>query len=921
MNHRQHARLFLCAFILTVMAGCSSLSSQTAEPDNWGDRKPIAYETLQDNFEQPDMIYGPFMYWFWEAPLDKDLIATMAQDMTEQGINPGFAHARRGLPAEQWLSPQWFDCFDAALKKAEAAWCYMSYCDEYDWPSGRANGLIRSKYPELANCSLKYEILECAPGRTLAIPSCDFAVAARMLDKQEKIRVISSQSLQLIDLTNASAEWTAPDDGRWCVYAFTRYSPDWGVGGTTKVNYLDRRLVPAFLEITQQPYFDHFGDRMGRSVPGVFVDNEGDYGKNLAWSDDFAAEYQKKKNRDIRLWLPLLIDEDEEGLWPKARWDWFDVVSDLYNENYTHQVSEWLKARGMYYISNLWEEDLPRVAMCVGSLIRAQRGVTMPGNDALVNIALDVHDFKETQSVTEFESRRFQSEIMGVAGWQLSPVLMKQCANAAVAWGVSHIIPHGISLNRQWNTTRYPPDLYKSNPYWPYLRAWTDFCRRASYINSQGHTVPDVLLLSPLDSAWSLLGDSAFSPNTTKRKDYIKCVHGPQIQAIDDSYSSAMRQLAAQRIEYLIADDVYLRRMQIEDAQLVEGPFYFKTVIMPRMTILSYDIADKLIASAKAGVRFYVLGDLPCDSIDTGKDDPAMIEMMNVLRALPTVTVTDQSIDELVAQGAAGLHSQITFNRGAFAMLQLHRRVQGRDFFWLVNNTGQPQQCDISVAGAHGQAAIWDCETGLRHTINSHDQNQASRLNLTFAPYEAYWLVFDPELPASTDTPAPPVPAEQIRLNGPWTARINTRIQPPPPVQPAPQSHIPQELLNNKGMPVALEDWSAWGLTDFSGYVDYTINFNLKQVNREAVLSLGDVLHVVEVQVNGFDCGYRCWPPYEFKVGPALKVGSNMVRVRVGNLLSNAMMQYGENAVTGWWRPLDQRNLQSGLMGPVILRQ
>src|SRR5690606_1476801 len=158
-------------------------------------------------------------------------------------------------------------------------------------------------------------------------------------------------------------------------------------------------------------------------------------------------EYRVATGVDLALGLPLLLDRDAEGRWPKARYDWYRAVSTIYADGFFGAVRRWLERRGVYCISHLWEESLTAQAYAVGDFFGAQRSVTMPGNDCLVHKPLLVHDFKETQSVTEFENRRVQSEILGVAGWEMTPVLMKQSANAVVAWGVSHIVPHGVNLN------------------------------------------------------------------------------------------------------------------------------------------------------------------------------------------------------------------------------------------------------------------------------------------------------------------------------------------------------------------------------------------------------------------------------------------------------------------------------------------
>ena len=79
----------------------------------------------------------------------------------------------------------------------------------------------------------------------------------------------------------------------------------------------------------------------------------------------------------------------------------------------------------------------------------------MPGNDCLEMKSQDVHDFKEIQSVAEFEDRPFMSEIMGVAGWIQSPKMMKMTINSVTSFGVNHVVPHGIYMNRQLETVPF----------------------------------------------------------------------------------------------------------------------------------------------------------------------------------------------------------------------------------------------------------------------------------------------------------------------------------------------------------------------------------------------------------------------------------------------------------------------------------
>ena len=907
--------------LLTVVA----LMCTNEKSSNWGQRKIVFFKELEQNFEQPDMIYAPFAFWFWDTPLDAELAAQMAEEMCRQRMNPGYAHPRRGLPREQWLSPLWFKSVDAALEKAEAANAYLGYCDEYWWPSGRADGRVLKAHPELAAVSLKWKINDIEEGTTVELPESFFTVAAQYENTPAGIKIKSS-TLQVIG-SGPAFTWQAPMY-KWRVYSFTKYHHSGLDGGD--VNYIDRRLPKAFIDIAHESFANYFGKRMGKSIPGVFVDNEGDFGYRLAWSDDLDQEYKESKGRDIRLWMPLMFNIDIEGMWAKARWDWYDMVSDIYTDNYLGSVSRWLEARGMYDISNLWEESIVSQAFAVGDLFKAQRAVTMPGTDCLRSRALHVHDFKETQSMTEFESKRFQSEILGVAGWQMTPVLMKKAVNSVTAWGVSHIVPHGVYLNRKLNTIPYPPDWFINNPYWRYFHLWTDFTRRASYINSHGHIIPDVLLLNPMDSIWALLGGDVFDINQPLNifnlldaKVAHMTEHEKILNRIENVYAKAITDLTDARIEYLVADRYYLSQMSVTpDGRLLWKPFDFNAIVLPPMFILPLDVAEKIVAFAETGGYVYLLGQLPEGSSDNGMGDPKMKALMEKLEKMPSVRKAPDGIPQLVAEKAPFMKSQIEFESGEFPIIQLHRRIDKKDFFWLVNNTGSRQECSLTLSDVAGLASLWDCESGEITYIPSQSTSLGSSVKLAFKPYEAYWLVFDPKKqPMTGDESKPESWQTMATLDGFWNARIDTSVQPP---QVAPRLIAPEPLLSKEGEKRPLTSWPKWGLDLFSGFVDYTATFQSGVDSGRIILDLGEVKHMAEVWINGKPVGYKLWPPFEFDIGDVVRKGQNEIKIRVGNLLCNAIKQYegDKDSKNIWgWIKLVKEDFNAGLFGPVTIKK
>jgi hypothetical protein len=645
--------------------------------------------------------------------------------------------------------------------------------------------------------------------------------------------------------------------------------------------------------------------------------------------------------------MPLLLDPDRDGLFAKARWEWFDLVSDIYASQF-RAVTEWHERRGMYTTLHVWEESLMPQATAVGDHMKILRAVTMPGQDCLDTKAVTPHDFKEIQSVAEFEGRRATTELLGAGGWKVfSPEFLKQSANAITAWGMSHVIPHGVFATRKLQGNPWMPDWYAENPMFPWLHLWTDFVRRTSYLNSQGHAVPDVLLYNPIESIWMLCDSRHFD----------EARRGPAIEwswpedggfnarrgnAIDRAYSKAISDLTAGRAEFLVGDRHYVSQMEVRNGRLVRGPFEFKTVVLPPLEILPLGVAKKIVAFAKAGGRVYSLGVLPAASAENGARDPVMISLMADLRTQPTYAACPAEppdvrakwqydpgwvvegdanaygLKPLLAAGAAGLESPVRFVSGEFPLLQQRRRIDGRDFFWLANNTGEARRSELILSGVRGAASKWDAETGSVVSLTSSETAEGSRLGLLFGPYEGFWLVFDSAALAVAPLSAAPEPAWRnvLTIDGLWRISFDPKAQPEMEFPLTP----PAEFA--AGVEKPLEDWKTWGLEKFSGLLDYATTFSADLVDKKTIvksidgswkgnssgqhyiLDLGRVGHAAEVWINGAFCGRRLWGPHIYDVTAALRPGRNELRVRVANLINNS---YGD------FRP-------SGLFGPVILR-
>jgi hypothetical protein len=273
------------------------------------------------------------------------------------------------------------------------------------------------------------------------------------------------------------------------------------------------------------------------------------------------------------------------------------------------------------------------------------------------------------------------------------------------------------------------------------------------------------------------------------------------------------------------------------------------------------------------------------------------LRLMEKLIKLPTVKILLAGSLQPELATDSSLASHIRFESGAFAMLQQHRRLEDRDFFWLVNNAGASQSCRLFFPGLQGSANKWDCETGDISPINFASTSKGRGAEVEFAPYEAFWLVVD-RREIKTMPPNLPVVEKRLllKLDGVWRMSVDSTRQ------PAVEHPLNFSSLKSSAWSDQLRPWSEWGLGTFSGFVDYEIEFALTSPGR-MLLDLGDVKYCAEVTLNDRPVGERLWPPFRFDLTDALLPGRNRLRIRVGNLLNNC---YGDHQ-------------PSGLLGPVSL--
>lgn len=566
-------------------------------------------------------------------------------------------------------------------------------------------------------------------------------------DNRREIAYLDGESLQLIE----GSVYTASEDSRVYVFDVQLHR---GYDGST-IDNLNKKVSDLFYDCAWKPHLDKLGPHMGagKAINGIFSDHEGDYGYKMAWSEDLADEFQTKYGEDMRRILPLLIDRDVQGKDVVWRYRWFDTVSDIYSAHF-HKLSRKAAERDLYFTMHTWEESLQLQACCVGDIFKLNRGISLPGTDALCHVSYNPQNYKDHFSVAELEGVRFMNEVMALNGLNdYNPNELKKQGNFLAAYGVSHVINHALKMTRQLAQIVVTPDFYNVDPCWQAMKQYTDFIRRISYINSHGRAFASTLILSPMDSMFALAENDVFDMNFEMLDvkggiPRISASFGGEAGEINREYGELIRILTRKRVEHLSADKEYMRRMEVKGSTLCYKDYAFRTVIVPRTVMMDLAVAEKLADFTENGGQVVWIGNLPTATLQNGRNDPALaaclarMEASGNLRRIGYPTELAVSSDVEVTDGCNTLYS--------------HRRIMdGKHFVFICHNENTSVTATVRLPRTLGRVTVLDPSTGAQTVPETCETSEGVSAKLDFSSYGAYYLVVDPEENPAAPTPKP----------------------------------------------------------------------------------------------------------------------------------------------------------------------
>ena len=849
----------------------------------------------------PDEARAMVRWWWFGPSVDKTELEREMRAMKAGGyggfeiqpVYPMELDDGRGIRNVPYLSPEFLDTVSFVNHKANALKLRVDMTLASGWPYGgphvpvtQAAGRLRQSVAELPAGSTHVPAPAIMSGEKLL---------ATFIGERNDATVLKPLEGAIAPSTSARVvvSYIASRTGQQVK------RPALGAEGFV-LDHLSKSAVEHHLDKVAAPLLKAFGNKPPYAV---FSDSLEAYGTD--WTDDFIAEFKRRRGYDITPFLPQVMGG--QGIDAAAvRRDWGLTQTELVNVRYLTPINNWARAHKTRFRSQTYGE--PAVSMSSNRLVDLPEGE-----------GAQFRTFSFTRLATS-GGHLYDRPVISAETWtwlhspafNATPLDMKAEADRMLLQGVNQFVGHG------WPYT--PPGAAKpgyafyaaavfndANPWWSVMPDVNAYLHRMSYLMRQGKPANDVAVFLPNDDVYAVMVPGKASLSAEMHKHVT-----PQLieQILD----------AGHNLDYVDAESVA--------ALGVTHP----VLVMPNVSRLSPGVIVRLTSYVRAGGKIIIVGSAPSLApgfVDAGRISNEVKATMQALLAMsPAVQVV--ASDALVGAALArAIEPDMRLSANASDIGFVRRALADGDIYFIANTSNRDVTATASFRAARAHAVWWNPDNG--------QVTAASRTpELKLAPYESRVLVLTDKPQAITAVAQLAAPALLADLSRNW------RIRFPGAAQEAP-------------MPV-LRSWTDDPATRyFSGEAVYTREVELdpaRLAGSRISLDFGPgtalattpkvpagmramfdspLREAAVVFVNGKRAGALWHPPYVLDVTKLLRAGRNQVEVRVANLALNARSgraepdyrllsaRYGQRFI-----PQDTALVQpqpSGMLGPVLLME
>jgi hypothetical protein len=546
---------------------------------------------FKDPTVDPD--YSVSAFWFWNDLITDDKTAEQLHMMHRIHVDQPVIHSRFGLQ-NQYLSEDWFDriqnAIDICKVNKQRIWLY----DENNWPSGNCSWTI-TKDEKYREHYLKFEIVSVQKDETyhLELSGKQYVNVTAYFKNDVSTDLLQTAADGVID---ARLEEDAE------IYAVSVAVDPYEPVGKLCVDYLSKEAIHRFLESTHEKYRAHFEKEFGNIIQGIFMD-ETRFCNAMPWTETLPEEFRKRKGYDLLPYLPLLMKMNEQS--NLFRYDYYDVISDLYTEATFKQVYDWcnryhIKAIGHF----LGEETIAAQSYFGADMLRGYQYFHVPAIDHLGNGIGSLDAKFAVSACHHYGKNRIACEAFGASGWDMTFEDMVRISNWLFQQGINLILMHGFYYSiRDERSRDFPPSYFFQWKYWDHMPVYVKMANRMMEMLSNGRHECEILIYSPIETFWNY-----FKPDLSVKTGFWE--EGPWIRDehakfIDNQFQLLCNRLIDRNLDYDILGSDAVRNFRVNGDRIVNtlsGESY-SVLVLPVTEVLTEETVCLLDQFTAAGGR------------------------------------------------------------------------------------------------------------------------------------------------------------------------------------------------------------------------------------------------------------------------------------------------------------------------------
>ncbi len=827
----------------------------------------------------------PFL---WYSGENKELLAREIRAIAESGAKE-FVFENRG---GDWFGTDfWWDIFGFTLDYAKSLNLRVWSIDDSHVNTGSANdSLYKEENAQYRAVNLRMDMVDAAG------PLTGGAFSLPQHSEKEKIVQISAfrrdlesgssygEALDLTDCVQDGLLVADIPDGVWRIYYVMTTDPErHGLFGKY-ITMMSKESCRHLINEIHEKMYEHFADYFGNTFAGFFSDEpafgncDGQYGPNaynlrlgmidkmFPWWHDFPQRLAEKCSstpEEVMKKLPALWDSVDE-VSASLRLAYMDLVTELWQENFSEQLGKWCEAHNVEYIGhNLEDADAHmRTGWGCGHYFRSMKGQHMSGMDIVfeqltpgictVDHAMNTASRIRSSTfyhytlpklaaslahITPHMKNRALSEIFGATGWTCGLTNMYSLFNHTLICGVNNYVPHAYAIpvpkvfesqqdreNAAGSVTppgycmTYLPPTFHAGGYNPQYKVFCDiikYVQRVCHITSTAQHKPDLAVYYCAESDWMNCGS---------------------YRSMDDVSMKLIR--SGYDFEFLPMETI-LNESAAVNGKLAVNNEQYKALILPMSEIVPEALLKKIAEFAERNIKVFFTDALPVRT-ENGAVDASLLKNIKVL---PWATLAAELSAE-VPRDFAVTPAQEDLRHYAFT------DQDGTNGVMLFNSSLKTIEFALP---------------GKNHLIYAPWENKVYRSNNNTLQLEQQKIVVVYNDKATDDLPLyPAIPAVKLELDLDYNIFARSAAE------------KEFKLLRSASKAVNLN--VAEKLTRFCGEFRYESTFECTDADL-TTLTIPQAGDAAELILNGVNCGTAFGPCCRFNVANVLKKGTNTLQI------------------------------------------